>query len=440
MLFTSTRTIDLKIGFSQAVRQCIANDGGYFVPSPLYMQDLRNWLYYIDKDTSFKSIAGTLSSAIIGDEFSPVICENIVDNAYDFEPVIKQVDDNFYHLELYNTFSGTHRDFGIAYLCSFLEMTNNLKGTNSVLLEYSSGTLGALLAKFLRGKKFVKAIVIYESEDKILGVEEDDLVWNGGNIFPVVINKSKAEIKEYLKKIFFNRELAQEKNLTVVNSTNIGRLMGHISIFPYAFSRIKDKVPGEIYFAVEAGHYISLMSGLYNWRFGFPVNGFLVPATPGLQSDALGNPIILDSFIGFDLRGKNNPVIPANLERLEAFFGRNQHMMKDFIIPVPVMEAEQEKAAQELFTKYGIYIEEKAASSYATIMKKREEIFDEGGSIVLVSQRHPGLTSDFSYHCLGESPSVPELVRTTMAKSNIKPKNIMDFEDLKNFIKSVKIF
>lgn len=84
MKFTSTRDKNLLVSFSQAVNDCIPLDGGVFVPAQV--EDLRRWIYYIDEKTSFTSIAGTLTSALINDEFSPIICETIATNAFPFEP------------------------------------------------------------------------------------------------------------------------------------------------------------------------------------------------------------------------------------------------------------------------------------------------------------------------------------------------------------------
>ena len=87
MLFTSTRTINLDYKFSQAVHNCLPSDGGVFVPSPNQIADLREWIYYIDKDTPFKSIAGTLTSAFMKEEFSPIICQTIAEEAFPFTDV-----------------------------------------------------------------------------------------------------------------------------------------------------------------------------------------------------------------------------------------------------------------------------------------------------------------------------------------------------------------
>ena len=66
MKFTSTRDKSVKVGFMQAVLDCTPRDGGMYVP--FETEDLRRWITYTDENTSFTSIAGSLTSAFIQDE------------------------------------------------------------------------------------------------------------------------------------------------------------------------------------------------------------------------------------------------------------------------------------------------------------------------------------------------------------------------------------
>ena len=65
MKFTSTRNKSLRVGFTQAVMNCLPKDGGMYVPCE--MEDLRKWILYTDEDSTFSSIAGSLTSAFMHD-------------------------------------------------------------------------------------------------------------------------------------------------------------------------------------------------------------------------------------------------------------------------------------------------------------------------------------------------------------------------------------
>ena len=360
MQFTSTRNNNLTVSFSQAVRDCIPDDGGVFVPSTI--EDMRRWIYYIDETTPFASIAGSLTSALMHEEFSPIICETIATAAFPVEPVVKQLDGSLFMTEMYHGFTGCHRDYGVSYLVSYLETTLQLKGGKAVFVDFTHGGLGALLSKILKGKKNIKAVLVYK-KGTVRGLDEDSLAWNGGNIYPVEMEGSEAEIKAAISEVFADREFVQTNGLTVANTTNVCRLLGQIFFFPYSFAQVKNKFNGELYYAMGAGNYGSLIAGLYSWRFALPVNGFYVPSTAALARSANGAPVVLDSIVELEKRGETNPAIPANLERLESFFGKNEMMMRNFIYPCDVSEAQRDAAAKELYMKYGIFADKDTAAT-----------------------------------------------------------------------------
>ena len=391
---------------------------------------MRRWIYYIDETTPFSSIAGSLTSALMHEEFSPIICEAIATAAFPAEPVVRQLENNLFITEMYHGFTGYHRDYGVSYLCSYLETTLQLQGGKAVFVNFSRGGLGALLAKLLKGKKNIKAVLVYK-KGTIRGIDEESLFWNGGNIYPVEMEGTEAEIKAAISKVFADRDFVKNNGLTVANTTNVCRLLGQIFFFPYSFAQVKNKFNGELYYAMGAGNYGSLMAGLYSWRFALPVNGFYVPSTPSLARSPSGDPVVVDSMIELNNRGEANPAVPANLERLESFFGKNEMMMRHFIYPTDVSAEQRDAAAKELFVKYGIFADKDTASAYAVIKENCEEVYDEDGAFILTAYNHPSLSSDYCRHVIGESPEMPENIKTTFNPVEIGRKVITSVEELK---------
>ncbi len=434
MLFTSTRNRDLSVPFSKAVKDCIPEGGGVFIPSSI--EDLRRWIYYIDEKTSFSSIAGSLTSALINDEYSPIICETIATDAFPVEPVVRQLDDKLFFMELYNGFTGYHRDYGVSYLCSYLETTLQLTGGNVTFLDYTHGALGAILSKVLKGKKHIKAVLVYK-KGTVRGLDEEDYVWNGGNILPVEIDASESEIKALLSGVFADKEFVRAHNLTVANTTNVCRLLCQLFFFPYSFAQIKHKVDGDIYYAMDAGNYGTIMAGLYSWRFALPVSGFFVPSTPMLARSPSGAPVVPDAMVDLNNRRGINPTVPANIERLESFFGNNSLMMRNFLFPVDVSEKQREKAAKELFMKYGVFADRATASAYAIVRECGEEVFADEGCIVLAAHNHPCHDAEYCRHVLGETPEMPENIKASLKPVILNRPLVSSVDELKKLISSL---
>ena len=434
MLFTSTRNNELSVTFSQAVRDCIPDDGGVFVPSSI--EDMRRWIYYIDETTPFSSIAGSLTSALMHEEFSPIICETIATAAFPVEPVVKQLDGSLFMTEMYHGFLGCHRDYGVSYLCNYLEYTLQLKGGKAVFVDFTHGGLGALMSKILKGKKNIKSVLVYK-KGTVRGLDEESLAWNGGNIYPVEMEGTEAEIKAAISKVFADRDFVQQHGLTVANTTNVCRLLGQIFFFPYSFAQVKNKFNGEFYYAMGAGNYGSLIAGLYSWRFALPVNGFYVPSTSALARSPSGAPVVLDSLVDMKARGETNPAIPANLERLESFFGKNEMMMRNFIFPVDISDEQRDAAAKELFIKYGVFADKDTASAYAAAKENISEVYDEDGAFILTAYNHPSLSSDYCRHVIGEAPEMPEEIKESLNPFDLKRPAISSAEELKKIAGSM---
>ncbi len=432
MILTSTRNPEIKVPFSKGIINSIPQDGGLYVPSNL--QDLRRWIMYTDENTSFQNIAGTLTSAFINEEFSPIICEKIATEAFPHEPVLKQLDDNLFTLELYHGFTGCHRDYGVSYLCSLLETMLTMNGGNAIFLDYTRGERGSILAKTLKGKKNLKAVLLCK-KGEYRGLKDEDLYWNGGNIYPLEVEGDNG--KDLIREVFADTAFSEEYNLTVANTANFGRLMGHFFFFPYAFSRIKNKVNGDIYYALAPGNYSNLVAGLYSWRFALPLGGFVLPSTGALTTDTCGSTLLLDSIVSMEKRSKTDPSDPSNLERLEDIFSANSLMIRNFVYPSAVTNEEVDQAAKELFIKYGIFADRHTGRAYAALKNRSEDIFEDEGAAVLIARDDPALSQSYCRHTLGEAPEQSEKIKDALKPTILNRPCVTTAEEIKNVIREV---
>ncbi|MBP3773546.1 MAG: pyridoxal-phosphate dependent enzyme [Treponema sp.] len=416
MKFTSTRNRSVSVSFSQAILDCMPQDGGLYIPEEF--ADLRKWILYINENTPFASIAGTLTSACINKEFSPIICETIATKAFPFSPKVRRLDERLFTLELYHTPTGSHKEFGISYLVNCLETILTMKGDTATFLDASVGELGASLARAIRGKKNLKAVLLYP-RGFVRGLVEEDFIWNGGNVLPIEVEGSEHTCHEIVREIFKNRSIVEKYHLTVANTANIGRLMAQTFFYPYAFSRIKNQVNGDIFYAMPCGNYSNLVAGLYGWRLSLPLNGFICPTTDEIKLDLAGNCAIMDSIVDLQNRGSADPASPSNLERLEEIFDTNSLMLKHFVYPSDVSKEETEAACRKLFLDYNVYANKSTSRAYASILKRKEVFEEDDASVVLVMRDHPALNSEYIRHTLGEAPEMPERIMEALRHTEL---------------------
>ena len=414
---------------------CMPADGGLYVPEG--NADLRRWILYTDKGTTFSSIAGTLTSACINTEFSPIICETIATKAFPFEPELKQLDDNLFTLELFSGPSGSHRDFGVSYLAACMETILTLNGKRATFLDLTSGPHGASLSTALRQSKKLKSVLLFP-KGKVRGLKQSDFVWNGGNIYPVEIDGDLEYCRRLIQEVFSDRALVQKFNITASTTANIGRLLPQAFFYTFAFSRLKDKVSGDIYYAMAPGNYSNLVAGLYSWRLSLPLRGFIVPTSGALGVDAQGFPIITDSLVPLKQRPRVNASDPSNLERLEDFFTDYSAMIKSFVYPAKVDEAAAEKAAQELYKNYDLIADTETAQAYAASKAKKDLDDGSGDAVVLVRRDHPAYSADFVQHSIGEKIAVPQNIQEVLAPFDLKRPLAKTKEDLRLILEQVQ--
>ncbi len=434
MRFTSTRDKSLNASFEKAICDCMPSDGGLYVPADV--NDLRRWILFTDENTSYASIAGALTLACVNEEFSPIICEAIATQAFPYEPKINKLDENLYTLELFHGPTGWHKDFGISYLTEALENILLMHDSNAVFLDVTTASLAPTLSKAIRGKKNIKAVLLFP-KGGVIGLSEEDLFWNGGNIYPVEIEGTVKDCHKIIKKIFESRENIEKFRLTVANTANIGRLFPQSFFYPFAFSKLKGHIAGDIYYAMAPGNFSNVVAGLYSWKIAMPVTGFILPATDALTSDSLGQCTMLDSMIPINQRERSNPASPSNIERLEEIFSTSPILMRDLVFTAKVMEEDIVAAAKELFVKYNVFADHSTASAYAAVLKKKSMIGEDDGTVVLVMRDHPSLDSDFIRQCIGEVPEMPENVKACFTKINPDKPCVSSVEEVLKIIQTV---
>lgn len=430
MRFVSTRNSNNIINFSQAITNCVSDDGGLFVPAN--PDNLKPWIYYLNETTSFASMAGALTSAMINEEFSPIISEAIATRAFPFSPELRQLDDSFYELDLYTGPTGSHKDFGISYLAACLEYTLLMQDKKATLIGVCNKSLGPSVAHAMRGKNRLKAVLLYE-KGAMKGLSERDFVWNGGNIYPVEVDGSLRDCGNLVRKLFTDKDLVKKYGLTLANTMNIGRLLPQTFFYTYAFSRLKGKVFGDIFYGLAPGNYSNLVAGLYAWRFSLPVNGFVTECTEQLTVDAFNRCHLLNSGEDLSTRNPADPSSPSNLERMEEVFLANRGMINGLVFPRPVSESERVTACKELFSKFGILADAETSGSYAALKKHFSVVGSQDSTVVLVVKDNPALNGDFAKRCCGQAPEMPANIQAIfqpiVPKKTILP-NILEVKQI----------
>jgi threonine synthase len=390
---------------------------------------------YMDETTKFSSIAGTLTSALLKEEFSPVVSERIAGSAFaNYSPELRQLADNVYSLELYHGPTGCHKDFGFLWLASALEHILTMEDQNAMVLAATAGMSGRSMTAAFAGKKRLKAVLVYP-KGTLTGLDPAMLAWNGGNILPVEVEGDLRDAQNLVRTLYAERDLVTRYGLTLANTMNIGRLLPQVFFYMYAFTRLRKTARGDIFYAVPSGNYGNLVAGLYAWKFSLPVNGFITDATTSLSCDVTGRCLCLNSDIPLNRRGPTDPATPSNIERLEQVFAVNPLMLRGLVFPSSVPQDRIPTLICEARKSYGTFLDPAAASAFGAIDAFRDRVNSDEGTVVLVSKDHPAFEADKIRAACGESPAVPENMLTMHDPVHGARKIAADPELLKGILK-----
>ena len=284
-----------------------------------------------------------------------------------------------------------------------------MENTTATVMAAVDSITGRSLAAAVAGKERLRLVLVYP-KGAVRGLDPATFASNGGNICPVEIEGKLSAAEDLVRGVYGDRSLVEKHNLTLANTMNIGRLLPQVFFYMYAFTRIRKKIQGDIFYSVPSGNYGNLVAGLYAWKFSLPVNGFVTDATSGLSCDARGNCLFMDSLVPLKDRGPADPAAPSNLERLEQIFELNPLLLRGLVYPSGVDRKLVPDLMLDAYRKYGVFIDSDTAMAYGAITAAGERIDFDEGSVILVSKDHPAFEANRVKRACGVPVKIPEIL------------------------------
>jgi threonine synthase len=390
MWFRSTNskntTQEKLVSFRDVVLGCLPEDGGLYVPDKV--MDIRQFFLYMDEQISFPELVAAVAPSFLEDELNPISASIVAESAFSFTPELIQLDDDYSILNLYNGPTGSYKDFGIAFLSALLEELRKDAGY-SLVLAAVRGTTGASIAHAFSRRKGIGAVLIYPS-GPIRGLDPAAFVPNGGNIIPIQVKGTFDDCQRLVNETISDRKFSARYSITSANTINPGRLLPQTFYYLYAFIKIKKRLSGGLVFSAPCGNFGNLMAGLYAWKFGMPVNGFIAAMN---SNNSLGEFIKGGSFTPGQLVSTNSPAldvrIPSTLSRLASFYKEAPAVMRNMVCPASISDDLTIEAIAHARSKYGIYIDPHTAVAFAAAQRFMERA-DWKGNVhtVILSTGH----------------------------------------------------
>lgn len=285
MEYTSTRGQSKNLGFSEAVSEGLAPDGGLYVPAsiPDISGKLPEWggLSYADLCFEFLKIFAT--------DIPEADLREIISASYTkfddprIAPLTKFSDD-LYLLELYHGPTLAFKDFALQLMGSLYEYLLSKSGRKINVLGATSGDTGSAAINGLLGKKNVNIFILYP-EGRISPLQERQMTCTGAeNVFPIAIRGTFDDAQSIVKSLFGDLDFKAQWNLSAVNSINLARILAQCVYYIYAWLQLPAQKRGNVEFIVPTGNFGNVFAGWLAHKAGLPVKKFRVATN---QNDIL---------------------------------------------------------------------------------------------------------------------------------------------------------
>jgi threonine synthase len=420
----STNNLLYKESIRKAILQGLAPDKGLFMPSSL--PQLPQSFFDRLPSLSLPEIAYEVSANFFKDEIAADDLKALVNDAFDFEIPLRQLDEDIHVLELFHGPTLAFKDVGARFMSRVMARFNKQE---LIVLAATSGDTGSAVASGFYDVPGIQVVILYPS-GKVSEIQEKQLTTYGKNIHALEVQGAFDDCQAMVKKAF-NDESLQKLNLTTANSINLARLIPQSFYYFYAMAQLGAPKQGA-QFSVPSGNFGNITAGMFAKRMGLPVTRFIaatnvndiVPAY--LQSGLYkARPSVKTISNAMDVGD------PSNFARILALYEQQHMNICGEVEGYSFTDAETVEAMQTLHRDYQYVADPHSAIAYAGLKKYQQ---DSPGTGVFLATAHPAKFLDVVEEAIGEPVAIPEKLEEVMKKPKKAELVPNDYQKLRDFV------
>ena len=412
MRFESTRRNAPAAGFSEAIVNGIAPDGGLYLPTEWPRANL-------DRFGEASDLAGVgarfIAPFIAGDPLESKLPE-ITRDAFNFPaPLVPLTrDERLSVLELFHGPTAAFKDFGARFLAATMARA---RGPNDPLLQIlvaTSGDTGGAVAAAFHNRPGIGVSVLFP-KGLVSPTQERQLTCWGGNVRSFSVRGTFDDCQRMVKDAFADQQLRARMQLSSANSINLGRLLPQAVYYAATSLAIWRKHGEKASFVVPSGNLGNVMACFWARKVGLPIDDIV------LAHDA--NRAVVDYFESGDwkprpsvatLASAMNVGNPSNMERVLSVFPQIEDLRNAASAYGVDDDAIRERIRKD-FDRYGqVWCPHTAVAAevYERLPAERRS----KGRWVLVSTAHPAKFREIVEPLIGREVAVPEALARLFAR------------------------
>ena len=253
-----------QVPFVEAVKTGLGRNQGVFFPESLSpIQDIDALL-----DLDFVSRSSKILSHLIGDELPADTVAQMVQNAFNFDVKLVEVEKDIYCLELFHGPTLAFKDFGGRFMAECLAQFN--QGEKVTILTATSGDTGAAVAHAFYNKPNIDVVILYP-KGKISLAQQKLFTTLGNNIHCYAVDGSFDDCQSMVKQAFLDDEVKQKLGLNSANSINISRLVAQVCYYFEAIAQLPKEQRSKAHISVPSGNFGNVCAAMIGAVLGMPV-------------------------------------------------------------------------------------------------------------------------------------------------------------------------
>ncbi len=400
------------MGFSAALLQGLAPDGGLYVPAAwpeLSVEDFGDAAALAE--VAQPLLAPFLAGDPLGAELGAIARE-----AFSFPAPLEplRADGRLSVLELFHGPTAAFKDFGARFLAACFARLRAAETRPLTILVATSGDTGGAVAAAFHRRPGIEVAVLFP-KGLVSPTQERQLTCWGENVRSLAVRGTFDDCQRLVKEAFLDPGLRSQRALSSANSINLGRLLPQ-AVYYAAASLAVWRAHGErASFVIPSGNLGNSLACLWARRLGLPIAEVVLAhnanrTVPDFLESGSWRPRPSLATLASAMDVGN----PSNMERLRALYPQLAEL-RAAVSAVSVTDEEIRARIGADFRTYGrVWCPHTAtaAEAWARLPPERRA----HGRWVLVATAHPAKFREIVEPLIGHSVPVPESLAQLFAR------------------------
>jgi threonine synthase len=414
-VFASSRGRAPVAGFSAAVLQGLAPDGGLYVPAVWPRLTAEDFADLGDAGDLPRITTRLLGPFVAGDALAPLL-PAVAAEALSFPAPLVPLEGQgrLSVLELFHGPTAAFKDFGARFLGACFARLRRAEERPLTILVATSGDTGGAVAAAFHERPGVEVAVLFP-KGLVSPTQERQLTCWGGNVVSLAVRGTFDDCQRLVKEAFLDAELRSHATLSSANSINLGRLLPQ-SVYYAATSLAMWRAYREpASFIIPSGNLGNAVACLWARQLGLPIGEVMLAhnanrTVPDFLAEGEWRPRASVATLASAMDVGN----PSNMERLRALFPSMQDL-RAALSACSVSDEEIRNRIRAGYREFGqIWCPHTAvaAQAWARLPPSRRQ----ERRWVLVSTAHPAKFREIVEPLIARSIPVPDTLAKLFAR------------------------